>query len=371
MRNQNKKSQLLKIIIFTLAAAVLSACNVDLVGVAGESTTTETETVVSPETTETAIETPSSTPFPAATGHIVFISNREGPANLYMTSPDGVEVVRLTSNLSEDSAPRISPDGTRVAFVSTVNNNADIYIFDLTSNIITRVTDAPEKDSAPTWSPNGQRLAFESFRDGNFEIYVANADGSNQTRLTFDASGDSHPVWSPVANEIVFVSGRFGNSDLMLVDLNGAVATLTTSPTPDNAPTWSPNGSFIAFQTFTEGLSNLCIIGRDALNQRCVTTTPSSYEAPVWSPDGNWIASSFGQESIHLFNIVDGSTHQLSAPGIAPSGVPVWSPDGLRLVFQAQTNGDTELFSALIPTNEFIQITNAAGFDGEPVWNIR
>lgn len=328
-----------------------------------EATATEAAAVLQPAAT------PTNTPVPPATGHIIFVSDRDGRANLYITSPDGAAVNRLTSTPSEDSDPRLSPDGTKVAFVSTVAGNMDIYVLDIFTNIITRVTDSPDKDSAPTWSPDGQRLAFESFRDGNFEIYVANADGSNQIRLTNDPAGDNNPVWSPAADEIAFSSNRFGNADLFLLSLNGAVDTLTTNPAPDNNPAWSPDGSRIAYQTFASDISNICFIDRFTRVQSCLTQTMDVYEAPVWSPNGLWLAvTTLQTSSITLFNAQDGSSVQIYQQGIEPRGKPAWSSDGLRLAFQAQVDNNLELFTALVATNEIARITSASGTDGSPVW---
>ncbi|HCR72561.1 MAG TPA: hypothetical protein DIW23_14050 [Anaerolineae bacterium] len=364
-----KKTLLLSCIV--LASAIISACgntnDINLIGVAG------TPNPASNNTTETNVENPATdlptaTPFPVASGRIIFVSNRDGQNNLYITSPDGSQVERLTTNIAEDTTPRISPDGTRVAYVSTVNNNTDIYIIDLNTRTIMQVTNAPEKDSSPTWSPDGRQLAFESFRDGNFEIYITNVDGSNQYRLTNDPAADTHPVWSPTSNEIAFVSNRFGNADILLANTSGNVFTLTTNPAPDNAPAWSPNGSTIAFQAFSGDLSNLCLIERDGLNLRCATSSPAQYNPPSWSPDGVWIASSGHNSAIHLFNTLDGSINQLYITGIEPRSTPYFSRDGLRLVFQAQFNGDMELFSVLIPTNQFSQVTSLSGYDGEAIW---
>ena len=290
---------------------------------------------------------------------------------LYMTTPDGQDQIRLTSPGSDAIDPHISPDGTRVAFVSNMDGNMDIYVLNLATFNVTRVTDAPEKDTSPSWSPDGTRLAFESFRDGNFEIYVVNADGSNTIRLTNDPAGDSSPVWSPVANEIAFVSNRFGNSDILIVTPSGGVSTLTTNFAPDSAPAWSPDGSKIAFKTYSGELVDLCLINRDALGQRCVTSFPSEYGSPIWSPDGNWLAANGKQSAghgINLFNIVDSSVIELYSVGVEPRGDPIWSPDGTRLVFQAESGGDMELFVALMPTNEFTQLTSVSAYDGEPVW---
>jgi TolB protein len=357
--------------IVGFAALTLSACgsgNIDLSGAAGAPTQTE-----APVTTEEvpATEVPP-TPIPPATGRIIFASNRDGGNDLYITSPDGNEITRLTANASIDSSstPRLSPDGTLVAFSSTINGNTDIYLLEIASGAIRRITDAAEKDSSPSWSPNGQQLAFESFRDGNLEIYIVNVDGSNLTRLTNDPSGDSNPVWSPVSNEIIFISGRFGNSDLLLVTPNGNISTLTTSPTPENTPAWSPDGSTIAYAAFTGELSDICLIGRDGLNQTCITQGSAVYSTPVWSQNGEWIAVS-DPTSIHVYNINNKSLVQLSQPGIEPHGIPAWSPDGLRLVFQAESGGDMELYHAHILTNEFVRVTSISGYDGRPLWASR
>lgn len=349
--------------------AILSACgdgsNI-LQGAAGTPIPNSNNTT-QPNSELQTPEVPVATPFPPAIGRIIFVSNRDGQMDLFITNPDGTQVAKLINNIAEDTTPRLSPDGTQVAFVSTANNNTDIYILNLATGAVNQVTNAPEKDSSPTWSPDGRQLAFESFRDGNFEIYITNIDGSNQYRLTNDPAGDSNPVWSPTSNEIVFVSNRFGNADILLTNTSGNIFTLTTNPAPDNAPAWSPDGRTIAFQTFSGDLSNLCLIARDGLNLRCLTSSPALYSPLTWSPDGAWLAST-GNTAVHLFNIFDGTTQQISAPGIEPHGLPDFSSDGLRLVFQAQYNGDMELFSALIPTNEFTQITTFSGYDGEAIW---
>lgn len=310
---------------------------------------------------------------PSVSGNIVFISSRDGQPELYITTPNGTELTRLTVNasLSIGSTPKLSPDGTKIAFVSDVENNFDIYVLDLNSGEITRITDSPEKDASPSWSPDGKHLVFESFRDGNLEIYVTNIDGSNAIRLTNDPAGDVNPVWSPSNNEIVFTSNRFGNSDLFLVDLNGMISPLTTNVYPDTSPVWSPDGKSIAFQSFFGDLSKICIVDRDGLNENCITSTIAQYGEPVWSWDGSKIAVNVPSNDgygINVFDIPTGNVTQLMQPGIEPSGTPTWAPDGERLAFQAQVDGDMELYYATIPTNEFTRITRMPGFDSKPVW---
>ena len=365
MKNQVKK--IIILIAFGLVVMALSACSTNtnnLVGAAGQPTETPTLQPL-PETSPE----PTLPPIPETYGHIIFVSDRDGDENLYITSPDGLEQTRLTEIAAEN--PRISPDGTRVAFVSSVSGNMDLYVLEIASLNLVRVTDAPEKDASPSWSPDGTRLAFESFRDGNFEIYMVNADGTNPTRLTNDPAGDSSPIWSPVANEIAFVSNRFGNADIFLLTPNGSVSTLTTNSAPDSAPAWSPDGSRIAYQTFSGELSNICLINRDALGQVCITNSFSDYGAPVWSPNGSFLAVNAKQNvgyGINIFNLQDGTMLQLSSPNIDPRGDPRWSPEGMRLVLQAQVDGNMDLFTVLVSANEFTRLTSN-GYDSEPAWS--
>lgn len=370
----SKQMNVLAVAVIAFLSLALGACasTADIAGPAvagGSITEVPTE---SPVNNPPVDPPPTATPIPAAAGHILFTSDRDGQNDLYMVTPDGAETTRLTVSaaVDESGTPQLSPDGTRVAFAAIIGNNTDIYVLDLASKAINRITDAEGRDSSPSWSPDGSRLVFESFRDGNLEIYTANADGSNPTRLTDNPVGDSNPIWSPNSNDIVFSSSRFGNSDLSLTSPNGSFSTLTTNPGPDNNPAWSPDGSAIAYLEFLGDVSNLCLIGRDGLNQRCLNEFPSNFDTPAWSPDGNWIASIEGA-SIHLFNIRDGQEIVLAQAGIEPHGVPAWSSDGLRLAFQAFVNGDMELFQALILTKEFTQVTSVSGVDGKPVWTSR
>lgn len=71
---------------------------------------------------------------------------------------------------------------------------------------------------------------------------------------------------------------------------------------------------------------------------------------------------------IDVFNVNDGARQDLFSLGIVPLGDLALSPEGARLAFQAQVEGDMELYLAIIPTNEFVRLTSFPAFDGEPAW---
>ena len=125
---------------------------------------------------------------------ILFVSERDGNAEVYVMDADGSNPVNLTNDIAGDDQPVWSPDGSKIAFVK----NTDIYVMNADGSAPVNLTNAAGIDDEPAWSPDGTKVAFRSNRDGNFEIYVVNVDGTGQTRLTNDPAEDRTPRWRPL-----------------------------------------------------------------------------------------------------------------------------------------------------------------------------
>jgi serine/threonine protein kinase len=94
------------------------------------------------------------------------------------------------------AAPRISPDGRRVAVYRSVQGNNDVWILDGVHSI--RLTSDPGQDRYGVWSSDGSRMFFDSTRKGQRQIYwkPSNNVGSEQLLLETNADkvvlGQSH-----------------------------------------------------------------------------------------------------------------------------------------------------------------------------------
>jgi hypothetical protein len=70
------------------------------------------------------------------------------------------------------SAPRLSPDGTRVAFEAR-NPHSDMWIWEIRRRLLTQVTSDAASDVLPVWSSDGQRLVWASDRAGGQSLHAS------------------------------------------------------------------------------------------------------------------------------------------------------------------------------------------------------
>ncbi|HEY3025338.1 MAG TPA: hypothetical protein VGJ55_04205 [Pyrinomonadaceae bacterium] len=205
-------------------------------------------------------------PDPIDAQRIVFVSDRDGNAEIYKMLSDGSHEIRLTNNPAQDRQPSWNPAHTKIVFCR--GGSTEIFVMNADGTDIVRLTQNSASDDSPEWSPDGSKIAFSSNRDGNFNIYLMNADGSNQKKLTNDPEADDAPTWSPDGSKIAFQSRRDGASQIYVINADGSgEKRLTYSASEggkDFSPTWAPSNK-IAF--FRKGsVSGLFIMNGDGSN---------------------------------------------------------------------------------------------------------
>ena len=114
---------------------------------------------------------------------------------IHFTS-DAVTWRQLTFDRADDSEPDISPDGRSVAFVSNRQGPRNIWVMRADGSNPRNLTAGSGQDASPAWSPDGRRIAFQRTRgtDPNL-IVIMNADGSGQRAVS--PRPGTRPAWSP------------------------------------------------------------------------------------------------------------------------------------------------------------------------------
>jgi Tol biopolymer transport system component len=278
----------------------------------------------------TACERPQSGDGADAPTRVLFYSERDGNAEIYVMNVDGTAPERLTFHSANDVDPDISPDGQLIVFTSDRDGDPDIYTMPITGGEPTNLTQNDAGDGWPRWSPDGRRIAFHSNRDGNPEIYTMAPDGSDVIRVTNYEGLDLFPDWTPDGAQLLFRRDQ----DLWIANADGSEPRrLTESGGGEQMAVASPDGSRIAVPSTRDGYFSLYLMNADGSEPRNLTPL-----AP-------------GADTTGILN-----------------GWPAWSRDGrlFMTVADAETGGDPEIFVINVDGSVRTRLTNSPGMDGSP-----
>lgn len=139
---------------------------------------------------------------------IILLTRRSGDRKSQLIKVGATEERSDGAVIGEGEYPSVGPDN-RLVFKGWGNTAFGLRLSNTNFDDVQTITNV-EEDTAPILSPDGQKVAFMSRREGNWDIYVANVDGSNLQQLTTNESQDGLPAWSPNGNAIAFVSDRGG-----------------------------------------------------------------------------------------------------------------------------------------------------------------
>ena len=276
--------------------------------------------------------------FPGANGLVVFQSNRDGNAEIYVMNADGTGQTNLTNSPAEDTRPAWSADGSKIAFSSNRGGDFDIYIMNADGTGVTRVTNDAATDISPAWSPDGSRIAFARFVNG-YDIWTINVDGTGLVNLTNHPAEDQAPAWSPDGSKIAFRTSRGASFDNEIFVMNPdgtGLVNLTNDPGWDDEPNWSPDGSQLLFSSYRSGSGAIWVMWADGTVQTPLTATPNGDDMPAWSPDGAQVVfKSFRNLNDEIYVMHADGTNQVRLTNNAPPGSTIpedWFPDWQPLV---------------------------------------
>jgi tricorn protease len=91
--------------------------------------------------------------------------------DIWVVPKEGGTALRLSSPRGEESFPRFSPDGSRIAFSGNYDGNTDVYVVPAMGGEPTRVTHHPMGDRFLDWHPDGEHLLFASSRESGRQRY--------------------------------------------------------------------------------------------------------------------------------------------------------------------------------------------------------
>ena len=198
--------------------------------------------------------------------------------------------------------------------------------------------------------PTAGRIAFHSARSGELDIYTMNADGTDLQRLTDSPGRDFEPDWSPDGKTIVFSSDRDDpeNAQLYVMNRDGSAphALMPFIAADFIAPRWSPDGEWVLFHSNQavdgEPRFEIYKVRKDGTDLTNVSNTPGNNFRGDWSPDGQrivFVSERDGNRELYVMN-ADGSNQVRLTDSQADDNRPRWSPDGSTILFEGNRDGD-------------------------------
>lgn len=183
-------------------------------------------------------------------------------------------------------------------------------------------------------------------------------------------------------SRIAFYSNRDGNPEIYIMDVDSnQVTRLTNDPAFDDSPALSPDGARIAFLTarhdpapkFPDLKYELYLVNSDGGNLRRLTTTATAEGHPAWSPDGSRISfdadyDGDGYAEIYTLDVASLEVMRLTS-NAANDQFADWSPDGTQIAFASDRNGNWDIFVMQSDGNQQHALTDSPDWELFPAWS--
>ena len=313
---------------------------------------------------------------------VIFRSGREyfdlGDSRLYAVSVTGGMPEAFP--MPKSGAGDVSPDGSKVVYSPLFRDfrtwkryeggwAQQLYIFDLKSHASEKITEDPRAHRDPMWI--GSKIFYSSDRDGTNNLFSYDPATKKTEQLTHSTKWDVRWPSSDHKTQIVYEL----DGELNIMDPGTGQARHISIEVPNDGVGMRPTQASAAeqienFSLSPKGERALFVARGDIFTApiekgptRNLTNSSNAHDKWArWSPDGSriaFISDLDGEDEVYLIN-QDGSgkpeemTHGFQAMLYAPE----WAADGKRIAF---SDKDGKLFVLTLDDKKVTQIAKDAG----------
>lgn len=274
----------------------------------------------------------------------------------------------------------------------------EIYTTDTDGNNQNPIT-STGGDSRPfsvmrSWDQDQVRIFGTSTREtdqnkntsSKHQLWMFSLNGSVQTQVLSSQFNDYQPAVSPDGTKVLFWSDRKGKANIFMLSLNGgAIAQLTNDTTCVNDyPNWDNDSNGLFWNSDCSGNfeiwhANLTYtqdkpgtLGVAIANKTNLTNNPGVDRYPRVSPDGSKVifqSNRDGNPELYVMRRNGQTVNRLTNSSTATEQAPTWSPDGSEIVYVSNAEGDFEVYIRnLDPSSAPRQLTNNGAEDNWPIY---
>ena len=224
---------------------------------------------------------------------------------------------------------------------------------------------------APRLSPDGQRIAY-IFYGYERRLWVYDLGRGSNTLLTEEGM-TSFPIWSPDGKRLLFGWQKSVRMNLFQQPFDGRSPTerVTTSNYDQRVGSWSSDGTRVALiETRAESGHDISML--DTGSGRVTTLLNSRFDEtyPEISPDNRWIAYCSNETKryeVYVRALAGSGRYQISTEG---GTQPLWARNGKQLFYRWQDQVwvvDVHTDGALAPSRPRLLLTRSGYSSGHPV----
>jgi serine/threonine-protein kinase len=279
------------------------------------------------------------------TGTFVYLSGRVADAAHPMLWLDAAgRTTPLVVQPGTYGAPRLSPDGTRLAYTAAGSKGADVWVYDVGRDTPTQLTFTGPGLRELAWAPDSKHLVFGDAQ----ALWWIRADGSGQPQPLLDKAASPRPFsFRPDGRLVYTPSGPGGLPDIwtMPLDLSDperpkpgkAEPFLVEPQIVEVDPAFSPDGTFLAYASNESGPNEVFVRPFPGPGGKWKISTAGG-KFPAWSRTTRELFFLGGDDRIMVVSYAtEGNSFSAGRPR-------PWSPtqvrrDGVRQNFDVSADG--------------------------------
>jgi serine/threonine-protein kinase len=253
-------------------------------------------------------------------------------------------VKALVPQPNDYSAPRLSPDGQRLAYNLNTATGSDLWVYDIARDTPTQITFKGGAYTELAWAPDSRHLVYG---DGASAVWWVRADGGSQAVKLLDGVNTPRPGSFTPDGRLAFVTNTGSGPDVWTLPLDlsdperpkpgKSEAFLNDPDFVEVDPAFSPDGKFLAYASNELGREEVFVRPFPGPGGMWKISSGGG-KFPAWSRKTKELFFLGGDDRIMVVDfVVQGNTFSAGRPR-------VWSAtrirrDGVRQNFDISADG--------------------------------